>query len=180
MKKIVLALVMVAGFVSADEYGYFSRINDDYSTEWQPVGVTLHAGDTFTLLSFMGYPEISIDIGDGSPKTLNISSMVLKIDSPNANYGFAFPAEQRTIVGPGVVSVTGISGGTYVAYKIVRATDNSISPANVISLPADVNGDMQLVFESSNDLLNWTQVYSFTHNSSSQSSKFFRTRLIQN
>jgi len=87
-------------------------------------------------------------------------------------------AEKRTIVGPCVITADGKSV-TYIAYKIVRASDDSINPSNVILLPADVDGDMQLVFESSDDLLTWDQVYSFTHNSTSQTSHFFRTRLIQ-
>ena len=100
------------------------------------------------------------------------------VDTVNADDGFSWPTEHRTLVGPATITPDA-GGGFYIAYKIVRASDNSITPANVIVLPADPSGDMQLVFESSDDLLTWTQQFSFTHNSTNQASKFFRTRLIQ-
>ena len=174
LSVVVGAWMVCAASVLADEYGYFSRTTEgDFSKV-----VTLREGDRMTFLaddsSQSGTWDAVLDLPDGNQITLN-SSVDLRIGESDC------VAEVKTICGPCSVS---IDKGTstisrYISYRIVRASDDSINPSNVIVLPADVDGDMQLVFESSNDLLTWDQVYSFTHNSTNQTSKFFRTRLIQ-
>jgi hypothetical protein len=48
---------------------------------------------------------------------------------------------------------------------------------NIIALPADNNGDVDLLVEVSADLLSWTPIYSGSAGTSN-SAAFFRTRLI--
>lgn len=172
LSVVVGVLVVCAASIVADEYGYFSRIEFEYFSKV----VTLKEGDRMTFLAVNDPSDrwnAILDLPDGNQITLDsISDLFVANDSG---------AETRTICGPCSVSIdkSASVGCRYIAYKIVRASDNSIKPSNVIVLPADVDGDMQLVFESSDDLLAWDQVYSFTHNSTNQTSKFFRTRLIQ-
>ena len=177
-KMIILVVLACALSTIADENGYFSRAN--ISSSWMPGQVTLNDGDTMTFL-YADSRSAEILLRDRNEVThrIYLSALVMEVESPNKDYGFAWPVEHRTLVGPAIVSLETGGSAKYIAYKIVRASDNSINPVNVIVLPSDVNGDMQLIFESSNDLLTWDQVYSFTHNSTNQSSKFFRTRLIQ-
>ena len=170
----IVAVLMCGSSVFGEEYGYFSRrtTSDDFSKI-----VSLAAGDRMVILAHNGVNDLSgvwnLRLALPSGYTCTLSS--LKFETANDAGGLT---EKRTIVGPCNVTVDGNSV-TYIAYKIIRASDNSIKPSNVIVLPADVDGDMQLVFESSDDLLTWNQVYSFTHNSTNQASRFFRTRLIQ-
>lgn len=175
--SIILGLATLLALPTvAEEYGYFYRAGTGTNT-WNQ-SVSLHSGDSMTILAVDDtYLHLNLTMPDSVTISLHLTDLGILRGG-----GYSQPPgtkEDRTIVGPCTV-VPQIGGNSlYVAYKIKRAVDNSISPSNVISLPADVNGDMQLVFESSDDLLNWSQVYSFTHNSTNQSSKFFRTRLIQ-
>lgn len=178
MKKLVLFVVLVASLSAvADEYGYFSRASS--ASNWIPEQVTLQEGDVFEILftTHSMYDIILLTDRHGTTHAFDYEELVAKFDSRGM---LAYPAGHKQFVGPATISPNPAAEGMrYLSYKIVRAVDSSISPANVISLPADPGGDMQLVFESSDDLLNWTQEFSFTHNSGGQSAKFFRTRLVQ-
>lgn len=178
MKKVLTSILM--GFIisttisaSADEFGYFTR--SDASLPWQG-SVSLHSGDRLVFLSADSQSwHIQLSMPGGYTVSLSAAD---DLGFSNTSGASAGSEESRTIVGPCTVEV--LTGGSrYISYKVIHASDNSITPANVISLPADVNSDMQLVFESSDDLLQWSQVYSFSHSSTNGSSKFFRTRLIQ-
>jgi hypothetical protein len=178
MKKVLCLVVALVCALSAvaDEYGYFIR---DIVDPWEDSPVSLHTGDRMVILASDGSGSswgVELTFPNGMVKQLS-GETHLGI-SHGSQYNESGLAESRTIVGPcDVIPIRATA--TYISYKIIRASDNSIKPTNVISLPADVDGDMQLVFESSDDLLEWTQVYSFTHNSTNQASRFFRTRLIQ-
>jgi hypothetical protein len=69
-----------------------------------------------------------------------------------------------------------------VAIKVTDAnlhTGSDGQPLNIVTLPADNGGDVELLVERSDDLLNWTPVYSGSAGTSN-SAAFFRTRLINN
>lgn len=159
MKKMILSMIIGTACVLsavADEYGCFYRPSGDLGTPWNKV-VTLFDGDVMFIMGAEDAFRLDVTFPDGNMDSRSLGE----------------------VVGPCDVVPTDWNYVTYITYKIVRASDNSINPSNVISLPTDTNGDMQLVFESSDDLLTWDQVYSFTHNSTNQTSRFFRTRLIQ-
>jgi hypothetical protein len=184
MKKQITLLVLISAVSTfgLDEFGYFSRTSG--SASWNQNSVVLESGDAFTILSFDSSNfTILLDVGDGSPKHLDSAILVGRdhLATTDSAYGFSYPAEQRTIVGPATISINSTDQSyptCYIAYKISRA-ETSVSPANIISLPADSNGNIELIFESSTDLQTWESVYSFTYNSANQSHKFFRTRLIK-
>ena len=68
----------------------------------------------------------------------------------------------------------------YVAYKITRPdTIVAVSPMNIVALPGDNNGDVELLVEASTDLMSWTPIYSGSAGTSNNAA-FIRTRLIQN
>ena len=185
VSKLIIGLVALSAMTGvADEYGYFSRA-DTSSSDWLPSTINLSEGDRLILLnsnyqSDYGHAvTLLIDYGAGYVATETISIRYYRTDSYGRIMEYS-PESFRTFIGPCTVVPASLStNARVVRYKIIRASDNSISPSNVISLPADVNGDMQLVFESSDDLLTWTQEFSFTHNSTNSGGKFFRTRLIQ-
>lgn len=162
--------------VSGEEYGYFSKTGG--ATEWPaPNTVTLHDGDRMVVLhSQRTNTDLKMTDRHGVIHNIDMELLCVYISTVGVS---SQSLEQRTLVGPATITPAAYSGSAYISYKIIRASDNSIKPTNVISLPADPDGDMQLVFESSDDLLTWYQEFSFTHNSTNQSSRFFRTRLIQ-
>ena len=62
-------------------------------------------------------------------------------------------------------------------FTITTPTAQSSIPANAVVIPTDATGPVQIVLESSSDLVNWTTslpgIYGNTH-----SNRFFRVRAI--
>lgn len=79
----------------------------------------------------------------------------------------------RTVIGPCRVMNDNIYN--MFAYKINRA-EVFTTPMNIITLPAEVTNDVNLVVESSPDLETWTPVYSGSAGTSGTEA-YFRTRL---
>ena len=180
MKKLI-GMFLVVGVLSSahayTEYGYFYRSN--HTSSFTPENITLNAGDKFVMLRDSGEKNWTsyFDVShDGNTYGINLSDK--RYDS---GHGYMYePENMRTIAGPRTLTPRNTENNALrIDYKIVRAHDTSLQPSNVISLPADFNGDMEVIVETTTDLLNWSQVYSFTHNSTSQGSRFFRTRVIQ-
>ena len=175
LSAVVGVMMVCAVSIVADEYGYFLRSATD-ATEFPQDPVVLRAGDRLQMLSSdRGSWGLNVTFPNG--QTVLFDNDFMGCPDMTATEGDIL--ERRTIVDPCEVKPALAGSALYISYRIIRASDGSINPSNVIVLPADVDGDMQLVFESSNDLLTWDQVYSFSHNSTNQTSKFFRTRLIQ-
>lgn len=169
MKRILLALVMICGSAIAEtEYGYFIR--SDANSEWNPSSVTINTGDRFKFLM---------------TKRLNSSSTNTSIGSgyiSNGNVSFEFIIGFETFVGPLTITPKNTSSVLYATYQIIRSSETessaSLAPLNIISLPADNNGDLDLLIETSTDLQSWTPIYSDSIGATGAAS-FIRTRLIQ-
>jgi hypothetical protein len=65
-------------------------------------------------------------------------------------------------------------------YATVQVTDNEpqFSPSTAVVIPSDATGPVQIVLESSPDLVNWTSVLPGTYGSSA-TNRFFRVRAIR-
>ena len=167
MKRILLALVMMCGSAIAVEYGNF-WITSSNST---PSSVTLNEGDIYVSLgSVRQYLILS------SPDGTFEAEYIIYNDLPEE--------ENRMIVGPAVIAPN-LDTFTYTyfySYKIISVTEAESSasptPLNIISLPADNNGDIDLLIETSTDLQSWTPIYSDSIGTTGTAS-FIRTRLIQ-
>ena len=53
-------------------------------------------------------------------------------------------------------------------------------PADAIVIPASATGNVQIILESSTDLLNWTAANPGTYSASSATNRFFRVRAVHN
>ena len=174
MKRILLALVMMCSSAMAVEYGniwlapYSMILPQTPST---PSSITLNEGDAYIAvgpenqLFYLSKPNISNEQILLSP--LNIS----------------YQESARTIYGPVVLTPYNTSSDPKIwSYKIIRASETessaSLAPLNIISLPADNNGDLDLLIETSTDLQSWTPIYSDSIGATGTAS-FIRTRLIQ-
>ena len=63
------------------------------------------------------------------------------------------------------------------------ASANVISnyvPADAIVIPASATGNVQIILESSTDLLNWTAANPGTYSAASATNRFFRVRAVHN
>jgi hypothetical protein len=57
---------------------------------------------------------------------------------------------------------------------------NSYVPANVVVIPTSATGTVQIILESSTDLINWTAANPGTYGASSATNRFFRVRAVHN
>ena len=77
------------------------------------------------------------------------------------------------------------SMGTFCATLQITtpAAANVISnyvPADAIVIPASATGNVQIILESSTDLLNWTAANPGTYSAASTTNRFFRVRAVHN
>ena len=81
----------------------------------------------------------------------------------------------------GVTNITVLTGfiGTVAAltFTVTTPTAQSSVPANSVVIPTDATGPVQIVLESSGDLVNWTSSLPGTYGST-YTNRFFRVRAI--
>jgi hypothetical protein len=81
---------------------------------------------------------------------------------------------------------SGLGGGntSWATFQITTPTSaNVISnyvPADAIVIPASATGNVQIILESSTDLVNWTAANPGTYGASSATNRFFRVRAVHN
>ncbi len=185
MKRLLLVLVMVSGFVYAEtvEYGYFLR---NSTTQPWTKSVTLNEGDGIIFLN--GYKSNPANpSSDDCALILTMSSPQNNNISISKNYRFTLMDNelrrdnQRIFSGPCSITPNEHQDLLHINYKIIRASESSSSssaePINIVSLPADNNGDVDLLIETSPDLQTWTPIYSDSIGATGTAT-FIRTRLV--
>ena len=185
MKRILLALVMMCGSAIAAEYKMLTITNGQNSITGS---ISVEAGDVFVYVNAYtpagGHLEdISMNYSNGEITQELAFSKVRIIGAANSTdvSAFATPDHFRSVVGPCTLSVVEGQSIAIFHYKIIRASESesSANPINIISLPADNNGDVDLLIETSADLQSWTPIYSDSIGATGTAS-FIRTRLINN
>lgn len=175
MKKLMMLVCvgLVAGAVAEVEYGSLMGAGQS---------VTIEAGETFTVMANNfntadpGY-DIRVLFPPDSSTFVDVDFYVnSQIGTYNPYTRNATTPEYGVIAGPCHIQLS--SSDRYCSYKITRH-EITASPMNIVSLPSDNNGDVELLVETSMDLITWTPVYSGSAGTSNNAA-FFRTRLIQN
>jgi hypothetical protein len=93
----------------------------------------------------------------------------------------AFPDSNSRWVGPLTltIEVYGGSSAFYaIPYRIVNSTAVSVTPSGTIVIPSNASGNVQIIMESSSDLVTWTASSPGTYGSST-ANRFFRIRAVQ-
>ena len=66
-----------------------------------------------------------------------------------------------------------------VGYKIIRASEyNNSLPTNTVVIPSDSSGPVQIILESSEDMVNWNSANPGTYGASTNE-RFFRIRAVE-
>jgi len=93
--------------------------------------------------------------------------------TPYSGYG-VFP-----VAGPCIIQAgTSSSLKGVMTYRIRPNVSSSTSiPANAVVIPTDATGDIDIILESSTDLVNWTQANPGTYGASA-TKRFFRVRAV--
>jgi hypothetical protein len=96
------------------------------------------------------------------------------------------PASQIPQIITGLTNITVMKYGFpgWATFQITTpASANVISnyvPADAIVIPSSATGDVQIILESSADLVNWTAASPGTYGASSATNRFFRVRAVHN
>jgi hypothetical protein len=157
--------------------------------------VTLKSGNyavqTNQIITLVGYDWVNRPIVNGffpdgtqtriSPYTINNTAYATTV--PNGGVAYAAPSFYTSISLATQIftGLTNISINTASAtFKIETPTMvNVISnyvPADAIVIPASATGNVQIILESSPDLVNWTAADPGTYGPSAGTNRFFRVR----
>ena len=110
-------------------------------------------------------------------------------------YSYNYGVQSKQLAGTGSISTvftggavfTGVTNITVLAnfngtvaaltFTATTPTAQSLIPANAVVIPTDATGPVQIVLESSSDLVNWTSSLPGTYGST-YTNRFFRVRAI--
>jgi hypothetical protein len=128
---------------------------------------------------WFGNPGLSGDLPDGTSITLPPFYNQGGNTSPIA--GSHIP---QMVTGLTNVTVKAPNYSAWATFQITTpAGANVISnyvPADAIVIPASTTGPVQIILESSADLLNWSAANPGTYSASSATNRFFRVRAVHN
>jgi hypothetical protein len=136
---------------------------------------------TNQIISFVGYdwshsPQVLGKFPDGTTVTL------APLGNPtNSNY-YASQIPQM-VTGLTNVFINPFVVGWVTLQIITPASTTVVSnyvPADAIVIPASATGNVQVILESSTDLLNWTAANPGTYGPSAATNRFFRVRAVAN
>ena len=162
MYKLTILFLFFSACLSAVEYSYLTPTDT----------ISLNDGDVLEVLG--GDPEqdgdfLTLTLPDET--VVPISRFYLGLGAD----GFSMGVGNRTFVGPCTIT-TNIK---YVSYKLTRASElaQSNTPVNTVVIPTDANGNVEIILESSTDLVNWTAASPGEYSSATQN-RFFRVRAV--
>lgn len=132
------------------------------------------------IVSLVGYdwvykPALSGDSTNGTVIVMNVPSSV---------------SSQLPQIFTGMTNITlvptwnGIQWGGAATFQITTPTSAAVVtnyvPADAIVMPASATGNVQIILESSPDLVNWTAAEPGSYGPSSATNRFFRVRAVAN
>jgi hypothetical protein len=152
MRVFIISILFSAFVVSAAEYGYFYRNDTNGWSSSTPI--ELNDGDRFVVLNSDQYLQSSSSYGK---KVYRVGSRFIldngitigiivyneeewtETNGDSAYHSFTYaPENARTIVYGGSISVDdSVSGGSYIAYKIIRASEEEGGSKFTASLNSD-------------------------------------------
>ena len=149
------------------------------------ISIRVEAGETFRLLNFDwggGLFLLQVNI-DGAPNAFNHSSAARDADP---NQPGSMPVD-RIFAGPLTVTLRatlsqdqrdiGGQSGLAITYEINRPS-TAFQPSNAVVIPADAGGPVEIIMESSIDMVNWTKAESGTYGTTTEK-RFFRIRAVR-
>jgi hypothetical protein len=130
--------------------------------------IEIKTGELCEIVAVAGQVEVSSQSDlDTSP-----SRAYLSVSSP----GFV-QASPLLVAGPCWIGI-GWGGQGVLSYRIRSNTASATStPANAVVIPTDATGSVQIILESSTDLITWTQANPGTYGAST-TKRFFRIRAV--
>lgn len=147
------------------------------ATNGQPSSFNCSSNQVITINSFIGTTLV------GGTATISYKNGLNSTISPNG-YGLIFRSDSSAVfnssaVFTGVTNILVSANSSVVAltFTVTTPTIQSYIPANAVVIPVDATGPVQIVLESSSDLINWTSSLPGTYGNT-YSNRFFRVRAI--
>lgn len=169
MKRIILGLAIVSQILLGEGNA------QDVITKVTPYGGTtsieVKDGEVCEILNMFGTVNVS-----SSPSNSNFQlSDIFGTISVGAGSNYRSLGQNFPIAGPIWIL---LEQGAVVSYRIRSNTSSSTStPANAVVIPTDATGSVQIILESSTDLVTWTQANPGTYGAST-AKRFFRIRAV--
>ena len=153
------------------------------ATNGLPISYKTSTNQIININSFIqNFQSHGIPSGSGLA-TISYHNGLVTIISPNA-YGLIANGNSPAVFNGSAVftGVTNILVSAYfdavaLTFTITTPTIQSTIPANAVVIPTDATGPVQIVLESSSDLVNWTSSLPGTYGNT-YSNRFFRVRAI--
>ena len=163
MYKLTILFLFFSACLSAVEYSYLTPADT----------ISLNDGDVLEVLGGdheQDGDDLTLTLPDGTVVHIGRFYLGLRAGG-NSTMGMG----NRTFVGPCTIT-TNIK---YVSYKLTRASElaQSSTPVNTVVIPTDANGNVEIILESSTDLVNWTAASPGEYSSATQN-RFFRVRAV--
>lgn len=149
--------------------------------------ITDSRADTFTLALIPSSPPVYATTNFDIPTnvvarivsanvpfaTLTITINGASLNIPSSNGGISNPP---TVAGPATITIGGNSGGVnFCTIETGSALSVPVTPTASVVIPADTNGPVNIILESSTDLVNWTAALPGKYGTTT-SNRFFRVR----
>jgi hypothetical protein len=171
MKYILLGTLLILGGVSAQAQDLqtiiFAKNNaSSYQSSGTLVGsYGIPAGKTMEVISMTGSLPLTVVFG-------------------NANYtgnfdGYAYERlSTGSLLGPATIVADSVSGFRLVTFRLKDNTSTTETvPTSAVVIPSDATGPVNVILESSSDLVTWTQANPGTYGAST-TKRFFRVRAV--
>jgi hypothetical protein len=145
----------------------------DYMALTKNQSYTIPAGKVVEVMAF----TVSQSLSPGESIGFRVNGMLtLKPTPPD---GTRLPGPTNLFIpGPTVISVDNLSNPAYdfyLSYRVFNNSDGTNLPTNTVVIPSDATGPVNIILESSSDLITWTAANPGSYGSSTEK-RFFRVR----
>jgi hypothetical protein len=144
-----------------------------------------YAVQTNQLISLIGYdwkegPTVKGNLADGTPLFI---AGVNQSGVAGVVWGPQIPQILTGLTNISIVAVT-TQNAVWATFQITTPASASIAtnyvPADAVVIPSSATGNVQIILESSSDLVNWTAADPGIYGASSATNRFFRVRAVGN
>jgi hypothetical protein len=191
MSRLPLIFLLTSACLFAADYGSLVIVKEDGNINNEAERrIDLNAGDLIEILS--GFSETTFFLQGFAPNSLGnedyydlayvrrYSGFTTQTQGMNAIYS-PLPLPLR-FVGPMTIVLSSYESACkgIVSYKLNRSDELSgvsSRPASTVVIPTDANGNVEIILESSTDLVNWTAASPGEYSSATQN-RFFRVGAV--
>ncbi len=175
MNKKIKALFVAALIAGSAAQAQYQTVT---TTSENPVVVNVAAGQVMQVLNFTH--DASAYLGTLQFKRGELNQFVMRSSSSNVSPTDA-GSKDLFLAGPGTVTIltTGPNVKVCMSYKLFdnSTLEGAVIPSAAVVIPTDAVGPVQIILESSSDMITWTAATPGDYGSST-AKRFFRVRAV--